>query len=338
MQFTQPVASTRMVARASAIAIATFLAGLIGGCGTASPHRVKVRLAAREDVDISARSSNGYKLTISVRRFLASRKEVQGPRTSFGLTAERNGASADYVTAARLSADDAVRARLGKLGRVAVRFEPTKLEKPGPGHGCRGDSVVTKHGVFKGTIRFHGEGGYTRLNIRRIKGLITVFPERICRLPVAPGSSRATRLVATAHRGHSTIGFAASKSSAQARATFDAGTTERRGRVLIERSVSSNGPASAFAFDSALTSATVLPGAPFQGDASYQASANGDSGTWLGPLSVSFPGRPHTRLAGRDFEASLKVGSQSQSDSDSVVTTSRRAAILQRAMAAGERS
>jgi hypothetical protein len=274
-----------MVARASAIAIAIFLAGLIGGCGTATPHR-EVTLPPRKDVYIRARSSNGYKLTISVRRFLASRKEVQGPRTSFGLTAERNGASADYVTPATVSADDAVRGRLGKLGRVAVRFEPTRLEKSQPDNGCRGDSVVTKHGVFTGTIRFHGEGGYTRLNMRRIKGLVTVVPKRICSLPFAPGARRVTTLQASVQRGHSTIGFAADKSSAHSRTTFYATTTEQRGRILIERSVSSKGPASAFAFDSALTTANVLPGAPFQGEARYEASANGDSGTWLGPLSV----------------------------------------------------
>jgi hypothetical protein len=112
------------------------------------------------------------------------------------------------------------------------------------------------------------------------------------------------------HHGHSYVAFSARKLAANPVAEFSAWTGERRGKITIERSITSMGSADAFISDQALTSATVEPSAPFRGQASFQAFAGKTTGTWLGSLSVSFPGRPHTRLAGRTFDGSLLTGMQ----------------------------
>jgi hypothetical protein len=62
-----------------------------------------------------------------------------------------------------------------------------------------------------------------------------------------------------------------------------------------------------FAFDEALTEATITPPEPFHGTGTYRAAADGTT-TWTGPLSVSFPGAPHLPLAGEGFKATLSAG------------------------------
>ena len=53
------------------------------------------------------------------------------------------------------------------------------------------------------------------------------------------------------------------------------------------------------------SAATVAPPAPFSGTATFTADPGKQTGSWLGDLSVSFPGRPDVRLAGRRFEGSV---------------------------------
>jgi hypothetical protein len=49
----------------------------------------------------------------------------------------------------------------------------------------------------------------------------------------------------------------------------------------------------------------VKPPAPFSGTASFVADPGKQTGSWLGDLTVSFPGRPDVRLAGKRFEGSV---------------------------------
>jgi hypothetical protein len=63
-------------------------------------------------------------------------------------------------------------AALGKLGRLDLRFHPSGRVSYGKRHRhCRGpDRYTTHYGVFVGTARFKGEGGFTAVNAHRVKG------------------------------------------------------------------------------------------------------------------------------------------------------------------------
>jgi hypothetical protein len=62
-----------------------------------------------------------------------------------------------------------------------------------------------------------------------------------------------------------------------------------------------------FAFNEALTGATITPPEPFHGKGTYRAASDGTT-TWSGPLSVSFPGAPRLPLTGGEFKATLATG------------------------------
>lgn len=87
---------------------------------------------------------------------------------------------------------------------------------------------------------------------------------------------------------------------------FKAGVGEKRGRLIILRSISrtSDDP-STFTFDNALTSAAVAPPPPFSGTATLERENRRQRGGWIGTLSASFPGVANVPLAGPTFTATM---------------------------------
>jgi hypothetical protein len=87
---------------------------------------------------------------------------------------------------------------------------------------------------------------------------------------------------------------------------FEAAIGEKYLRFSIIRlALSASDNRSTFAFDDPLTAATASPPAPFAGSATFKRPPGARKPSWTGSLSVSFPGAPHTRLAGPGFVASL---------------------------------
>lgn len=84
---------------------------------------------------------------------------------------------------------------------------------------------------------------------------------------------------------------------------FSAGSFERRGHMSIFRDVFAEAAPASFVFARDLSSATVQPPLPFQGEASFQRAPSGPA--WSGSLSVDFPGREDVQLAGPRFTAHL---------------------------------
>jgi hypothetical protein len=62
-----------------------------------------------------------------------------------------------------------------------------------------------------------------------------------------------------------------------------------------------------FAFNEALTGATITPPEPFHGKGTYRAASDGTT-TWAGSLAVTFPGAPRLSLTGETFKATLTSG------------------------------
>ncbi len=265
--------------------------------------------------------TNGYLITV----YGASGRR---DRSTVGLSAARGTANANYTTEGTVT-PTRMEATFGRLGVLALRFRFSgRVRHTTVPPSCRlnGFPSVAKArlGTFIGTIRFRGEHGYTKVSANRIKGrvgepwaVIGGRGEDQCLslgsgVNEAPGAllqaaspAKAASFGATAEPPISAPETASPPAPGLGNYRFDGSTLEKRSGVLIARSTSASGPAGDFIFDSALSSATVIPPAPFSGIGTFQRNPDG-SASWTGSLSVSLPGRPKVRLAGPRFRSSLQ--------------------------------
>jgi hypothetical protein len=98
------------------------------------------------------------------------------------------------VTPGRLEAS------FGDLGRISMRFRPAGDDIPAnPHRRCRkGDRIVRRGGVYVGSLRFRGEGGYISVHAHRAKGRISSVAPWCRRARLDRRSQRAAR---ASHRG-----------------------------------------------------------------------------------------------------------------------------------------
>jgi hypothetical protein len=283
-------------------------------------------------VTFKAPAGHGYELTGTGTRVDYSPAELEeftepgaASYAQFILKLERGDGEALYAPMATLSGGR-LEASLGALGDVSLRFVPHRVEFRPPYKRCRGDRARIEHGAFVGNLRFDGEGGYAHLRRTRIAATLTRQPHLRCNPIVKDGSPRGTRVggVALAHGGRASVAFTAMRRSPAGAGRFTAFTSEQRGHASIERTVEVDGPAGTLDLANDLSAATVEPPTPFSGSATFTADPGKQSGSWLGDLSVSFPGRPDVRLAGARFEGSvLKPGQCSVNGNVSCVSFSR---------------
>jgi hypothetical protein len=297
----------------SAAALVLAVLGGFAVVGAAATDAVAARRAPRSLARFEPRASNGYRASV----------EAAGPRLRLTLEkrAKPGFALVRYSARARTT-PGGVSARLGGLGRIAVRFTPTgTAHQVWPPHECDGVPVVGKVGVFHGTIRFRGEDGYVELDARRAEGRAATSSVWSCG-PHTGFLSRAAASSAASDEGeaeppvYAVLAAATPATGRQFFALashpderelpfFSAATSERRQGMGIQRVVSVPGPTRSFVFTDNLRSATVEPPAPFSGSAGFERVAKGRT-TWAGDLSVSFPGRPDVPLAGPKFESLLR--------------------------------
>ncbi|MFL5833774.1 MAG: hypothetical protein ACJ76B_07320 [Solirubrobacterales bacterium] len=204
-----------------------------------------------------------------------------------------------------------IRAAFGSFGRVSMRFRQSRNRASGK--SCRFGRLVSKRrGVFVGSLRFRGEGGYVSVRLHRAKGVIVRVGKR-CRvhrrrefdpaeLDFLFTKPEATMLAISREGVDSTalLAIAARRHSA-----FFAIHEESRPKLGIIRLAIVRGPGKLQVND-ALTSGTLIPPGPFHGSGRYRAFPDGTQ-TWSGALSVNFPGAPRFPLTGPSFEALLEV-------------------------------
>jgi hypothetical protein len=183
---------------------------------------------------------------------------------------------------------------------------------------CNGYPVPGERGVFSGTVRFRGEGGYVELDAARALGKTARFSHWNC----GPGNgltsrvtgldgeeeeeepgSYATLRAATPgdRRSFTAIGGEPDVVGIQ---FFGARMIERRGSIRVVRETYMTASVQGFSFNPSLTSAIAQPPEPFRGIGAFQLNPDG-SRTWTGSLSVSFLGREHVALVGPRFDAHL---------------------------------
>lgn len=265
---------------------------------------------------MALRGSHGYRVTI----------DAASPRV-VALTVARKSAVATYLVKGRATRHG-VRANLGRLGRIAVRFRrigrPRVLKPPSRAldRKCRGP--IHERGRFEGTIRFRGEQGYTKVAVRGAGGSVLRTPPGSCRARGAhPDRARAqarddrsvltTALLATSRRRGLEVRFGVVTAEYEEREKNEllislavVSASERRGRIGILRYgvvQGDSGSIEASPLGVQPVTATVGLPKPFSGTASYLEEA-GTPPSWAGSLKVRLPGA-EIPLTGPGFRAAL---------------------------------
>ena len=242
--------------------------------------------------------SNGYELELGAVRFGKRRPGVE-------ITAQRETASASYSV--RTGSGPGIHATFGFLGQVDLGFHRRKKAVERPERNCR---WIVETGVFRGSVRFVGEGGYIASEAIDPEGEIFRLPDGFCGLGsfrlglLPPGLPRETVLAARLKTGAGEVSFRASRErSARRTVLFNAGTAERVDGMRIERSVRVPGTPGDFTATEA-SRAAVSPPSPFSGSARFR-DPPGEPATWEGTLAVTLPGLAAMPLAGEGFIARL---------------------------------
>jgi hypothetical protein len=118
---------------------------------------------------LSLRGTNGYKLKVTLTN--RHRLGVQAVDADF---AHRTITTVAYeLPVHQRQRSDDIKAPIGSLGRIDVRFVPKRTTKAKPGSTpCAGGELTTEIGHYVGSISFHGDGGYTRAQAHRVAGTI----------------------------------------------------------------------------------------------------------------------------------------------------------------------
>lgn len=257
-----------------------------------------------QSVELQLKGSKGYSISLS------------GDRETVTLIAERKGSSVSY-TANGFASPTRIKAKLGRLGHVSMRFhshgDPRRI--PFPQGECRGGTETVDSGTWVGRIDFNGEQAYTGVHATRARGTVTNSEKLTCsnhedkgnkslgfQWMILSASSKARAIFSTAFQITSETHPDLDSSS------FGALLLEvhRRG-LSIARSINVAAESDAFALNEEgghIASATLAPPAPFQGTATFQRT-RGSKGFWTGTLVGDFPGRGEVTLAGPEFSAEV---------------------------------
>lgn len=275
-------------------------------------------------LELTARTKDGYRLAVTT---LGHRKVE--------LTVSRLKVSAVYTTAGRVSRHG-IRADFGDRGRIAVSFHgnPRSFRRSPGGNSrrarrlCRGRRPTRELGSFRGTIRFVGEHGFTRLATHHARGEVRRFYRLVCRraprrralaahsAAVRPFGGRANLAIAVDRSRRRTValevlgfdfGPGQEEASAAVGSLATATVRERREGLRILRTTEVQGGEGSLLVtppgSSPLTAAVKLP-KPFAGSAEYRKEA-GTPASWSGSLRAWLPGAGTVPLTGREYSASL---------------------------------
>jgi hypothetical protein len=198
----------------------------------------------------------------------------------------------------------AIVSNLGALGAVDLVFHATGGTRQ-VRSSCGGEGFPVPLGAYEGSVVFRGEQGYTQVTATRARPDPKFMVDLLCSgYGQSTGSGRGAVLNVHRRHGGSPVSFTAIKNGARKRTLVSAGIRERVGDLSISRSTGVSAGSGAFLYPPMLGEAFVSPPAPFSGSARFTSGRDGNS--WLGSLSVDFPGRAGVRLAGTGFEAGLQ--------------------------------
>jgi hypothetical protein len=288
----------------------------IGDSGACPITHIRLNVSYSCSAEFTLRSSNGYRITVSAG--------LEGGDNSVSLSAKGPEGTAEYQARGQITANT-VRARFGRLGRVAVRFHPSgRKRQVRISKRCmrgRPPVVSSRLGHFVGMVRFRGERGYTRISAHRATGgigdpLANTHQKVACDFRQSDADrKRELRSVSLdASPPGSGVAFTAGrvfgnwmpppstsprKTPPGQRILFLAFAFEKTEGMSVFRYSAAVGRPEDFVYDSALTSATVSPPAPFTGTGTFRRSSDGST-SWTGNLAAALPGLGAVRLTGGD--------------------------------------
>lgn len=245
---------------------------------------------------LKLRGSNGYTIVASGDPNAVTVTAKKGPSTA---TYSPEPSKHGVATAKRMQVD------LGTFGGVDVRFHVKRTRMVGPPKGCTGKKAPKMVGTWKGPIDLDGENGFTSAHARKAKGTVLLSHRWDCR---GRGAGHGVELLGYGGEGQYGAIFAARRPAHSASTEVIVGRFKELDggsmTVGVNQTVDVTGSATAFTFNSQLTTAHVDPGSPFTGSANYE-SPN----SWSGSLAVTLPGdtKP-TELTKPGTVESLKRG------------------------------
>lgn len=312
-------------------------------------RHVRLNVTYECSLEFTLRASNGYRITVSGEPDWGRRQPVQ-------LTVTNHSGTAEYSTEGVVTAT-ALRASFGRFGKVSVRFHPSgALRRVKVSKGCkkgRPRIVTSRLGDYRGTIRFRGERGYTRVSTHTARGGIgDPLANRPRTLSCDFRESKVER-----ERELQSVSLGASPSGAGVSFAvfrlfgnwsrrspaggsfppkvdeylFFAFETQKVGPMRIFRYAGAFGGSEDFVFDDALTTAEVTPPAPYSGTGSFVRNADGST-SWTGTLSVSLPGLGTVSLTGGKAELATVAARLKQMEEEA--PPSRRAFVSDATMKA----
>lgn len=275
--------------------------------------------------DFTVRGTNGYSLNVKSEKGAVTivAADQRPPTPTISATGairpanSGNVAASTYITVGSPRNPDVIEADLGALGAISVAFQPsgetrvTKVNLKGKTTKCVGaERIVRQLGTFTGSIKFQGEGGYTTVDLPSAEGTVGTSLFRNCTTKAShrgggAQTSSSDGSVFLAAMSRSADAFIAS--TCNPLACFYASSVEPLSKdVIVVRSAQAFAAKSSFAFDNALSSATITPPAPFSGRGSFRRGPGGSS-SWTGSLKAAFPGVT-VPLTGPSFKAKLSRG------------------------------
>jgi hypothetical protein len=221
--------------------------------------------------------------------------------------ATKEHAAVTYVTSATVTATT-IEADLGAAGELAVEFQPDGA--PERVHSsCEEDGVVTfQPGFWVGKIEITGEEGFTTVQKTRAKAIVTPFLDILCGASAGgegighgfPG----VRLVVRDGALHRFPLLQVNQNRPGGPLRIEAHLEERRGDLIVDRTIEGLYLGNGLHFDPKLRSATLSPPAPFSGSATFHRDAK-PANRWTGNLTLDFPGRADVPMTGRAFKTTL---------------------------------
>jgi len=267
--------------------------------------------------------SNGYRLWVSA---YSVRRDGEG-WLSIAVVGDHGGAlyrAPARVTgeAARDGTATAIKADLGRLGRVDLLLERSGVESSFRWK-CGGPKETYEPGTYRGIFDFKGEAGYTSANAGEVS--LDPMPFFLAYGCGGSGSGEAggpglpgARLKGLSFAHDRILTFQVNKNSRHARVVYSASLREQYDEVHIYRTIQGKTGPGAFSFDQDLGRATLKPPEPFSGSATLRRDPDSLLADWQGNLKLAFPG--HTvPLADPGVHVGIAHARLTRSDDSNVV-------------------
>lgn len=290
------------------------------GLVLAAPAGAVIDLEAEGVVwsELRLHGSHGYEIAVGAFGAQPAESGEPGHAGAVTVTVHRRGEAARYSVPATVTSDS-IHADLGSLGEIDLTLHRSGHKRVVHSK-CLRDSIRYEPGVYEGTLRFRGEGGYT--------GVSRTAARRVLPIPLGPcsgsgsGENSGDGLPGARLRGLSfahgrTLRFQFNKNRPRARVVYSASVRERRGDLRISRTVEGTAAPAAFQFAGNLSSASLRPPSPFFGSAELRRPPNSVTAMLRGDLDVAFPGRT-IALTGRDVTVTMAHARLTFSDSSTV--------------------